>query len=38
MRIWLIVAAIIVVGIIVLIVATRKPAAPNLAPAPAAGQ
>jgi hypothetical protein len=35
MRIWLIVAAVILVGIIVLIVATRKPAAPNLAPPPA---
>jgi hypothetical protein len=34
-RIWLIVAAVVLVGIIVLIVATRKPSAPNLAPPPA---
>jgi hypothetical protein len=35
MRIWLIVAAIVLIGVIVLIVATRKPSAPNLAPSPA---
>lgn len=35
MRVWLIVAAVILVGIIVLIVATRKPSTPNLAPPPA---
>jgi hypothetical protein len=35
MRIWIIVAAIVLLGLIILIVATRKPSAPNLAPAPA---
>jgi hypothetical protein len=35
MRVWLIVATIALIGIIVLIVATRKPSTPNLAPAPA---
>jgi hypothetical protein len=35
MRIWLIVGAIVLLGIIILIVATRKQSAPNLAPPPA---
>ncbi|HUS34470.1 MAG TPA: hypothetical protein VM680_03875 [Verrucomicrobiae bacterium] len=35
MRVWLIVATILLIGIIVLIVVTRKPSTPNLAPAPA---
>jgi hypothetical protein len=33
-RIWVIVAAIVLIGIIVAIVATRKPSTPNLAPPP----
>jgi hypothetical protein len=33
--VWIIVAAVILIGIIVLIVATRKPSTPNLAPPPA---
>ena len=37
MRVWLIVATIALIGIIVLIVATRKPSTPNLAPPPPAG-